>query len=44
MEKYKCMINNNVKILKKNEIRNILYYIKKKYGKNYLKNFKNKTT
>lgn len=39
--KYQCMLDNNIKIIRKNEIRNILYYIKKTYGQNYLKLFKN---
>ena len=39
--KYQCMLDNNIKILRKNEIRNIFYYIEKTYGKHYLKQFKN---
>ena len=39
--KYQCMLDNNVKIMKYNEIRNIMYYIEKTYGKHYLKQFKN---
>ena len=39
--KYQCMIDNNIKIIKYNEIRNIMYYIEKTYGKHYLKQFKN---
>ena len=39
--KYQCMLDNNVKIIKYNEIRNIFYYIEKTYGKHYLKQFKN---
>ena len=38
--KYQCMLDNNVKIMKYNEIRNIMYYIDKIYGKGYLKQFK----
>lgn len=38
--KYECMLNNNIKIMRKNEIRNILYYIESRYGKKYLKQFK----
>lgn len=34
------MLNNNIKIMRKNEIRNILYYIESRYGKKYLKQFK----
>lgn len=40
--KYQCMLNNNVKIMKYNEIRTIMYYIDKTYGKKYLKQFKQK--
>lgn len=39
--KYQCMLDNNIKIMKYNEIRNILYYVKKIYGKNFLKQYKN---
>jgi len=39
--KYQCMLDNNVKIMKYNEIRNIMYYVKKIYGANFLKQFKN---
>ena len=35
------MLDNNIKILRKNEIRTIFYYIEKTYGKHYLKQFKN---
>ncbi len=38
--KYECMIKNNVKIISDEEIKPILDYINKKYGKNYLKQFK----
>lgn len=43
-EKQKCMASNNVQIWKFEEIKHILIYIKNKYGKNYLKNFKTKVT
>lgn len=39
-EKYQCMIDNNVKILREKDIIPILDYIEIKYGKNYLKQFK----
>jgi len=39
--KYQCMIDNNIKLLKYNEIRNIMNYIKKTYGTQFLKQFKN---
>ena len=38
-EKYDCMIKNNVTILKFKEIKPILNYVAKKYGKYYLKSF-----
>ena len=41
IEKYQCMIDNNVKILKEEDIKPILKYITEKYGKDYLKQFKN---
>lgn len=40
LEKYQCMLDNNVKILKEQDIKLILNYIDDKYGKNYLKQFK----
>lgn len=40
--KYQCMLDNNVKIMKYNEVRTIMYYIDKTYGKKYLKQFKQK--
>ena len=40
IEKYQCMIDNNVKILREKDIIPILDYINEKYGKNYLKQFK----
>ena len=39
-EKYKCMQDNNIKILKENDIKPILEYIFEKYGRKYLKQFK----
>lgn len=38
--KYKCMIDNNVIILRSDDIKPILNYIKEKYGCDYLKQFK----
>lgn len=38
-EKYKCVLENNIKILTNKDIKPILDYIKEKYGKKYLKNF-----
>lgn len=38
--KYQCMLDNNVKILKEEDIKPILKYITEKYGKDYLKQFK----
>ena len=40
IEKYQCMIDNNVKILREKDIIPILDYNNEKYGKNYLKQFK----
>ncbi|MBQ2653561.1 MAG: hypothetical protein IJF83_08390 [Methanobrevibacter sp.] len=40
IEKYQCMIDNNVKILREKDIIPILDYIEIKYGKSYLKQFK----
>lgn len=40
--KYECMKQNNVKILRINELRNVLYYVQKTYGKDYLNSFRNK--
>jgi hypothetical protein len=39
--KYQCMKNNNIKIILYDEIKYYLNYIKVKYGKKYLKQFKN---
>lgn len=38
--KYQCMIDNNVIILRSDDIKPILNYIKEKYGCDYLKQFK----
>lgn len=38
--KFKCMKENNVKILSKHEIAPILDYINKHYGKQYIRNFR----
>lgn len=38
--KYKCMLDNNVKILRNIDYQKYIDYIDKKYGKNYLKQFK----
>lgn len=38
--KHQCMINNNVKILKENEYIKYIIYVKTKYGKHFLKQFK----
>lgn len=39
--KHQCMINNNVKILREKDYIKYILYVKTKYGKNYLKQFKN---
>lgn len=39
--KYQCMIRNNVKILRYNDYKKYLDYIKEKYGTDYLTQFKN---
>ena len=39
--KHRCMLENNVKIIKLNEIKQYLDYIDKTYGKKYLKQLKN---
>ena len=41
--KHKCMLANNVVILRDADIKPILQYISKTYGKTYLKQFKNDT-
>lgn len=41
LEKSKCMKNNNVKILTYKDLKSVLEYINEKYGKDYIKNFKN---
>lgn len=38
--KFKCMLKNNVYILRYNDIKQYLYYINNKYGIMYLQNFK----
>lgn len=38
--KFNCMVKNQIKILSFNELKEIFFYINKKYGKNYLKQFK----
>lgn len=38
--KYKCMIENNVKILREKDLKHIFSYIKEVYGKAYYKQFK----
>lgn len=40
--KQKCMIDNNIIILRSKDYQKYLDYISEKYGKNYLKQFKNK--
>lgn len=42
--KYECMVFNNVKIMKYNEIKPYLKYIRQKYGKKYLNQFKKQNT
>jgi hypothetical protein len=39
--KHQCMRNNNVTILKSNDYQKYIDYISEKYGKDYLKQFKN---
>ena len=39
--KYKCMIKNNIKILRSNDYKKYFDYVKEKYGSDYLKQFKN---
>lgn len=41
-EKYKCMLQNNIKILKNNEMIVYIDYVNKKYGAKYIENFKRK--
>lgn len=36
------MLKHNVKIFKKKDIKKYLDYVKMKYGKNFLKKFRNK--
>jgi hypothetical protein len=40
--KQKCMIKNNIIILRSKDYQKYIDYISEKYGKNYLKQFKNK--
>lgn len=40
--KWKCMMHNDVVILRSNEYQMFMLYVKQKYGCNYLKQFKNK--
>lgn len=42
IEKFECMMQNNVIILRETDLSPILKYINEKYGKNYLKQFKRK--
>lgn len=42
INKYNCMLKHNVKIFKKKDIKKYLDYVKMKYGKNFLKKFRNK--
>lgn len=39
-EKQQCLLDNKIKILKSEDLKDIIKYIKLKYGKNYLKNFR----
>lgn len=38
--KHQCMLQNNVQIWRRNEMKNVLNYIKLRYGKRYLMRFK----
>lgn len=40
--KYQCMINNNVLILRSKDYNFFITYVMKKYGKNYISQFRNK--
>lgn len=42
IEKFECMMQNNVIILRETDLSPILKYINEKYGKNYVKQFKRK--
>ena len=42
--KHQCMLNNNVKILKSDDYSLYIRYIENKYGKDFLKQFKNDNT
>ena len=43
-QKYLCAVNNGVKIMSYEDIKFALEYVKKTYGQDYLKSFKNKKT
>lgn len=43
-QKYLCAVNNGVKIMSYNDVKFALEYVKKTYGQNYLKQFKNQKT
>lgn len=40
IEKQQCLLDNKIKILKSEDLKDIIKFIKLKYGKNYLKSFK----
>lgn len=40
-EKYNCMLNNNVTILKSSDLTDIIKYVDDKYGNNYIQSFRN---
>lgn len=39
--KHQCMINNHVRILTENDLKDVLDYVNLKYGKDFIKQFKN---
>lgn len=41
ISKYKCMVDNNVKILSQNELKDIISYVENKYGNKYYRKFLN---
>lgn len=41
--KHQCMLNNNVKILRKNDYQTYIDYVNDKYGKKFLRSLKNST-
>lgn len=41
--KHQCMLRNNVKVLKGRDVKQYLDYIDRKYGKRWLKQFKQKS-